>query len=569
MHAPASAPPPWRLGPPTRRLRLAAGLVLLTYVALHLINHALLLVSLPAANAMLVMQKFLWRGLIGTALLYGAALTHAGLGLGALYARRNFARPWLEGLQMALGLALPTLIANHIAVTRLAYTFHDIDKSYPQELFALWVAEPFWGWVQVAVLLVAWTHAMIGLWQLLRLRPWWPRAAPAALAFALLLPMLALLGFSEGGRAVARLRADPGFHAAFLTASHLGTAAQKAHLAAIRRAAIAAYLGLIALVLLARLLRGLVETRARRVTIAYPDGTKLRITRGLTVLEASRRGRIPHANVCGGRGRCSTCRIRILANTGRLPPPGHAEARILTAIGANSGAIRLACQLRPAADLAIVPLIPPALAPAFVLGAPRLPQREQFVAAMFVDLRNSTRLATHCLPFDGLFLLGNFLSETATAITAQGGKVVQFLGDGVLALFGLHTPPAAACRAALAALPAIAAAAARLAPLFAQEAGCPLGYGIGLACGPALVGEIGVGETLAFTALGETVNLAHRLQEMARESGIAAAVMARVFTTAALPPPSEPDIATPRGHAPIARHLLPGTWAPPAPGPDP
>ena len=218
MHLPSNQPRPWQLGPPTRRLRLAAGLVMLTYVTLHLIDHALLLVSIPVADAMLVVQKFLWRGITGSILLYGAALTHAGLGLGALYARRNFSRPRVEGLQMLLGLALPALIANHIAVTRLAWTLHDINKSYPQELFALWVAEPFWGWIQASMLVVAWSHAMIGLWQVLRLRPWWGQAKAFLLAAAILLPVLALLGFSEGGRAVARLRADPAFRATYLTA---------------------------------------------------------------------------------------------------------------------------------------------------------------------------------------------------------------------------------------------------------------------------------------------------------------------------------------------------------------
>lgn len=117
-------------------------------------------------------------------------------------------------------------------------------------------------------------------------------------------------------------------------------------------------------------------------------------------------------------------------------------------------------------------------------------------------------------------------------------------------------------RAALAALPAIAAAAARLAPLFLQEAGTELRYGVGLACGPVLVGEIGVAETLAFTALGQAVNLAHRLQEMARDAGAAAAVAHPVYTTAVIPPPGVPQTAVPRGHhAAIAYHLLPGASA--------
>jgi adenylate cyclase len=61
--------------------------------------------------------------------------------------------------------------------------------------------------------------------------------------------------------------------------------------------------------LLARLVRRAWRRRHGLVRIGYPDGRVVEVTPGTTVLEASRLAGIPHASVCGGRGRCSTCRV--------------------------------------------------------------------------------------------------------------------------------------------------------------------------------------------------------------------------------------------------------------------
>jgi adenylate cyclase len=64
------------------------------------------------------------------------------------------------------------------------------------------------------------------------------------------------------------------------------------------------------------------------------------------VLETSRAGGIAHASVCGGRGRCSTCRIRITRGLSALPPPSPDERRVLDRVGAPPN-VRLACHVRP------------------------------------------------------------------------------------------------------------------------------------------------------------------------------------------------------------------------------
>lgn len=82
---------------------------------------------------------------------------------------------------------------------------------------------------------------------------------------------------------------------------------------------------------------------------------------GQTLLEASRAAGVSHASVCGGRARCSTCRVRIEHGGESLPPPQGAEAVTLQAIGAPLD-VRLACQVRPTADLTVA-----------LVSAPRTP----------------------------------------------------------------------------------------------------------------------------------------------------------------------------------------------------
>ena len=295
----------------------------------------------------------------------------------------------------------------------------------------------------------------------------------------MLLPVLALLGFAAGGRAVARAEASPAWRQLHLPVAVVGSAAQKAHLAALRLDFLLFYAAAIGAVLVARLARHVAELRGRWVTIGYPGRRSVRVPAGQSVLDASRRARIAHASVCGGRGRCSTCRVRILWSAAALPTAAAHERAVLDAIGVSEEDVRLACQLCPAADLAVVPLIPPAVAAEFILRrAARIPGEERFVAAMFIDLRGSTGLAERRMPFDSVFLLGRFITAATGAVVGCGGRPVQFLGDGVLALFALDSLPAEGCRQALDAVRAAEAAFGELGPLFGQEAGMELRYSI-------------------------------------------------------------------------------------------
>jgi len=181
---------------------------------------------------------------------------------------------------------------------------------------------------------------------------------------------------------------------------------------------------LLAVTLGARAVRQIVE-RGSSVRITYPGARVVTVPIGFSILDASRQERIPHASVCGGRGRCSTCRVRILSGSGPLPAPGPTEARVLARLNATPD-VRLACQLRPVNDLSIIPLIPPSVAPVESLSHPGLMAgREREVCVMFADLRGFTKIAEKRLPYDTVFLLNRYFETAKTR--PQAAQVVFVL----------------------------------------------------------------------------------------------------------------------------------------------
>ncbi len=523
--------------PTLRQLRLGSGLVLFAYVLTHLLVHALGNVSLGALETGLAVKVALWRTPPALLLLYGALLTHLTLGLYAFYERRFYRMRPAETAQLLLGLAVPMLLLSHVVGTRLAWSLEELDRGYPQVLYATWVAAPGQGMLQATGLVVAWLHGCFGLYFWLRLKRGYSRAAPWLLAGAVLVPTLALLGVVQGGRSVALLAADPAWRAQELGPNHFGLKAQSERLGAVRRGLFSAYLAALGLVVLARGARTFAETRGGFVRIGYPDGRTVRVPRGSSVLEASRRGRIPHASVCGGRGRCSTCRIRVVdpERHRHLPEPERTERLVLERIGASPG-IRLACQLRPTADLIVAPLFTPQARVTSVLDAERAATgEERFVVVLFADLRGSTRFAEEHLPYDTVFVIGRFLGAVGRAVREAGGSVNQHLGDGLMAIFGLNRDPKHAARDALRAVDGIAAHVEQLNRVLAADLGERLRYGVGLHAGMAIVGELGDETESRFTVLGDTVNVAARLEGLTGPMRQVAIVSEAVYEAAGLP----------------------------------
>lgn len=515
-----------------RQVRLVCGVILFSYVVSHFLNHALGNISVEAMEAGVYYHTAFWQFLPVAILFYTAALTHMGLGIYALYQRRQFRWRTIEPLQLVLGLSIPALVMAHVIGVRLGQTLYDHQKLYPQELYLFFVAAPGRLWQMTLLLLVAWVHGCIGIYFWLRLRSFFARAAPYLLAAAVLIPTLSLLGIYQGGRSVAFEAGDGEWRTHNLTLRQVGTVAEGNTLDRITGGLTVGYFGLLALALTARGARAWRERRGGMIALSYGNGKTVRVPKGFSVLEASLRHNLPHASVCGGRARCSTCRIRIIGDHAALPQPSQREAFVLTRVGTNDPSIRLACQLRPTSDLSFFQLFTPQAS-----GSAQAPARigqERYLVSLFVDMRGSTQLAEKRLPFDTVFIVNRFLGAVSQAVIENGGQPNQFVGDGMLALFGLSAEPQTACRQALKAAGAIATHIDELNQLLSHDLRQPIRFGIGIHGGEVIIGDIGYRDHIVFTALGDAVNVAARLQDMTKALACEAIVSEEIRRTAGL-----------------------------------
>ena len=128
-------------------------------------------------------------------------MIHFSLGLWALYQRRHFRYTAAEITQLVLGLSIPLWLASHFGAVRVSGWLYDLPPpSYAAPLFGYWMLRQYMIAVQFILLTVAWTHACIGLYFWLRMKPFFRWAAPILLSIAVLLPPLAMLGAHQGAR---------------------------------------------------------------------------------------------------------------------------------------------------------------------------------------------------------------------------------------------------------------------------------------------------------------------------------------------------------------------------------
>ena len=497
------------------RLRTISGVTIGLYVTMHLSNHALGLISINAQETARPWVMALWHSPPGQVLLYGSLVVHAWCGLAALARRRHFHIPLWEGTQMLLGLAIPYLLLVHIVNTRGTRILAGIDINYPYEIANLWV-DPWTRYRQILLVLLVWGHFAVGLHFWLRLRSGYRRAFPIILLAYVLIPTGALLGFAEVGVTTsARAQSDPAW---FKQMKTMGV--PKDPQRAIARAQLKewvgySWLGIVGIVFCAAQIRNW-RRRYERFTVTYPDSVSIEAPIGLSVLEVSRRARRPHVSVCGGRARCTTCRVRIDKSAGELPPPNALETTALARIHAPAD-VRLACQLRPRNDVSIYPLLHPHLSIPSSTRRGREFGEERRVTILFIDLRGSTRLAEARLPYDVVFLLNHYFAEMAAAVETTGGHYSNFTGDGLMALFGLEEKKNHGAASALTCALRMLQKLDGLNEQLAAELAEPLSMGIGIHTGEAIIGQMGPPKTPVLTALGDAVNTAARLESATKE----------------------------------------------------
>ena len=523
----------WDLGLLRNKVRPVSALVLLAFVLCHLTAHSFLLVSFERAGAALDILMYPWRSVIGTAVLASALLAHYSNALWSIYVRRHLRLSRWEWWQLSLGLCIPLLLMFHVIGTRVAEGLLGVTSHYSSVLLVQWQLSPWLGVLQVAAVLTVWIHACIGVHFWLRTKTWYARWRPLFVGVGLLLPTLALSGYVTAGNQVLRAAENPNYAKSSLQASNL-TDQKRTEIGRIARVGSAIYLALTLLPFAGRGVRAWVYRHRRRPLLTHSNGQTVPMLPGATVLETLRENGIPHASVCGGRARCTTCRILVTKGLRNLPEPSGLEAKALARIGAMPG-MRLACQICPTADISVMPLLAADARAADGMVRAGLEGSEQLITVMFVDLRGATILGEAKLPYDLLYILNQFFDEMIKALTATNGHYSQFTGDGLMALYGLNAKdPAIGAADALRGAREMLARVAQLNSRMRGDLPQPIRIGIGIHFSEAIVGAMGPPGSQIITAIGDTVNACKRLESLTKEYDCAVVVSRRAADVAGL-----------------------------------
>jgi len=256
--------------------------------------------------------------------------------------------------------------------------------------------------------------------------------------------------------------------------------------------------------------------------VTYPHEGTIEAADGQTLLEASIQNRIPHHHQCGALARCTTCRVRILDGLSYVSPRTSLEERVASERGWDDFT-RLACQTRVHGDVVAHRLLH---SPQDIVvldleelsAVSGLEQREFDVAVLFCDIRNFTSQTENSLPYDVVYFLNGHFAAAAEAVLNNNGFIDKYIGDGIMAVFGMRGETAdVACRNAVRAAIGMQDAAKRLSPIFERDLNISLRIGVGVHFGPVILGRIGHPGKRQITVIGNTVNVASRIERMTKE----------------------------------------------------
>ncbi|NKB53494.1 MAG: 2Fe-2S iron-sulfur cluster binding domain-containing protein [Rhizobiaceae bacterium] len=522
------------------QMRVASGIILMVYLTLHLGSHALGLISDEVMHSAGGLMKGLFRNWPATIILYSALAIHTLLSFWRVYRRRTLKLKFKEWLQLVTALAIPYFLISHVIGTRYASFAYDLNDTYDYVLLSVFVFSPNYAYYNALGLIFAWLHGCLGMHMWLRSKSWYaPPIRTYSLFIATLLPTLALTGYLAAGQRVAPKATDGEFMGEYYAKLNLVDDAVFSWLAIDIDRTELFFLVLIGAVVLARFGRSVLQFRTKTVTIDYVDGPSVKLPIGASLLEMSKISGVPHANVCGGKGRCSTCRVRLINPATDITPPDDAEKKVLQRVNATED-VRLACQFHPQNNLNVLRLLPSEIDRASRSDfEPWSSGREKEITVMFADLRDFTRTSESRLPFDVVYLINQFSKAMGEAVEQHEGRIDKFLGDGFMALFGVDSSSGNGAANALQAAGDMIEALDKLNEKLMGDLDEPLRMGVGIHTGSVILGNMGYGDARGLTALGDTVNTASRLEASTKEQKCVLCVSSATITKAQMTAPDD------------------------------
>ena len=507
-----------------RKSRVWSGVILFFYAFTHLLNHSVNILSIEAGDY--VNENYfdlLWKNIVGTVLLYGSFVLHIFLGFYAVGTRKSFKMTAKEWTQIIFPILALLLLLQHVGAIAMATKIFDVDINYTL-LISLMIAEPAEvaaGTILFSLMTIfIWVHGAIGINTLLtfNMKSYSKYKSYFYLIFYGV-PILGVFGFWAALKEqsfIAYAKALQGDES-FIFSIIMEAIPQEAQptIMAIEPLVMNNY-PLIVLALIVIAIANVLRARFfGRIKIHYSNEKIVSVSKGTSVLEASRIAGIPHQSVCGGKARCTTCRIHVISHDGDLPVPTALEANAIERAGLESD-VRLACQLKPTKDLTIIPLVNPENSLEGSTNRRALSGKEQETVVLFIDLRDFTKLSEKKLPYDVVYILNKYYSVCGKIIEEQGGRLDKFIGDGIMAIFDSSSDANENCRNAVKSGVQISKDMKSLNNEMKVDFSEEIRFGMGIHSGDAIVGLMGYGKTFTETVVGDNVNVASRLEELSK-----------------------------------------------------
>lgn len=253
-----------------------------------------------------------------------------------------------------------------------------------------------------------------------------------------------------------------------------------------------------------------------------------------TLLDLSLENKIPHLHECGGNGRCTTCRVRIIQGYQNLSPPTAVEKNTAN-LRKWDPSIRLACQCYVRGDVQLQRLVWSS-AEVNKLQLEVIPEgeaEERSIAILFCDLRNFTRITSQNLVFDMAHMLNRFYTVLGDPILMNNGIIYQYVGDEIIGIFGTAGGSRQKnCLDAVRAALGMQYAIERLNRFELKDFDTKFEIGIGINFGRAFIGHLGHPKHRQFTVVGDPINVASRIQGCTKAAGVRILISRAVLQSA-------------------------------------
>ena len=499
------------------KLKLWTGMFLMFYCVTHHMNHSLGIFGLTVVDYAREYFLLFWRNSVISFFLLFTLVIHIIFSLLRVIKMASFkgfqSHEWF---QLITGILTVPLLAIHITTTGIAHRFYGVEDTY-----TFWTS-PGLDYFEIFffnfIMLFIWLHGYIGIKFWMKVNSNYQKYLRQADIFFLIIPLLSIVGqISIFRESDLKGFFDTEYKDKILKYSNPENIDLNVLLENTIIYFVLPYLLSIMVLFGYRFYYFKIKRQNNSIKVSYPDGGVSNIFPGMNILDASLEAGIPHAHVCGGRGRCSTCRIRIDQDLTQLEPTRQNERRILRSIGAPEN-IRLACQAYPKIDLNVSP----------ILSADANFQESYFeqkytygsdreICIMFTDLRAFTKMSEKKLPFDIVFILNQYFKLMGQIIENNGGYLDKFIGDGTMALFGIEEGPKEGSRNAINAATKMNDELKKLNESLINDLPFPLKMGIGIHTGNVIIGKMGYKHAKNLTAVGDAVNTASRLESLTKE----------------------------------------------------